>query len=493
MPPSMSVVAAAYTLDAPTDLQEVYLRSNTSITEECDGLLPIVEGALPRELRGTLIRNGPGRLEVHGQRYNHLFDGDGHLHRFGFTDRGLVHRNRYVRTREFLEEEAARKMLFRSFGTNIPGGLINNFLRTRFKNAANTSVLWHAGRLYALWEGGLPHRIDPLTLDTLARDDLGGMLRGDTLADRLLRGGELPYSAHPRLDPTTGDLYNFGVSGGPTPTLHLYRQAPSGACLQHERTALPAMGFIHDFTLTSRYRVFFFTPATFDIRRSLLGLAAPAETLQANAESTQILLYPRRGTQARIIKARPCFAYHFANAFEDGEKVIVDAARMDRVPTADTITRMLDGLPVDYPPPILTRYTIDLRTGHTDERRLTDHPGDLPTINPARSAQPHRYVFSIARPVDRKQPYSTGLLKVDTTGPGSTFRDFGQNLTGEPVFVPRPGATAEDDGWLLSMCYDAANHTGELLILDAADLHTVARARMPIPTPLGFHGTWIPA
>lgn len=489
----MSTAAAAYTLDAPFDLREVYLRSLTAVTEECDGLLPIVEGALPEQLRGTLIRSGPGRLEAYGQRYNHLFDGDGHLHRFGFTDRGLAHRNRYVRTREFIEEEAARKILYRSFGTNIPGGLTRNLLRTRFKNAANTSVLWHAGRLHALWEGGWPHRIDPLTLDTLARDDLGGMLRGDSLADRILRGTELPYAAHPRQDPTSGDLFNFGVVGGPTPTLHLYRQAPNGACLQHERTSLPAMGFIHDFTLTARYRVFFFTPATLDVRRSLLGLAAPAETLRPRTEATQILLFPRRGTQPRVITAPPCFAYHFANAYDDGDHVIVDAARMDSVPTAETISRMLHGQSFDYPPPYLTRYTIDVHRGRVDERRLTDHAGDLPTINPARSAQPHRYIWSIARPLGRTQPYSTGLMKVDTAGPTTTFRDFGQNLTGEPIYVPRPGAAAEDDGWLLAMGYDAAHHTGELLVLDAADLRTIARARMPIPTPLGFHGAWIPA
>jgi all-trans-8'-apo-beta-carotenal 15,15'-oxygenase len=489
----MSTAVSAYTLDAPADLREVYLRSLTAVTEECDGPLPIVEGALPGDLRGTLFRNGPGRLEVYGQRYNHLFDGDGHLHRFGFTDRGLTHRNRYVRTREFLEEEAARKILHRSFGTNIPGGLTRNLLRTRFKNAANTSILWHGGRLHALWEGGWPHRIDPLTLDTLARDDLGGLLRGDTLADRILRGAELPYSAHPRLDPVTGELFNFGVSGGPTPTLHLYRQDAHGVGLLHERTTLPAMGHIHDFTLTSRYRVFFFTPATFDVPRALLGLAAPAETLRPQGDATQILLFPRRGTQARIIKARPCFAYHFANAFDDGDHVVVDAARMDSVPPTETISRMLAGQSFDYPPPYLTRYTIDVRTGHVDERRLTDHAGDLPTINPARSARAHRHIWSIARPQARQQPYSTGILKVDTAGPTSIFRDFGQYLTGEPVFVPRPNSTAEDDGWLLSMCYDAQHHTGELLILDAADLHTVARARMPIPTPLGFHGIWVPA
>lgn len=486
-------MSAAYVMDPPTDLQEVYVRSNLPVTEESDTLLPIVEGAVPDDLRGTLYRNGPGRLEVYGQRYDHPFDGDGHLHRFAFTDRGLAHRNRYVRTREFLEEEAARKILYRSFGTNIPGGLARNFLRMRFKNAANTSVMWHAGRLHALWEAGWPHRIDPLTLDTLARDDLGGMLRPDSLADRVFQP-ELPFSAHPRRDPASGDLFNFGVATGPRSSLLLYRLAADGTCLQRERMPLHAPGFIHDFTLTSRYRVFFFTPASFDIRGTLLGLTAPAATLRARPEATEILLLPRRGTQPRVLQARGCFVYHFANAFDDGDHVIVDAVRMDRVPAADAIPRMLAGqTPTDYPNPYLTRYILDVRTGRVEERRLTDHPGELPTIDPARSANPHRHVYSVARHPDRKLPFSTGILKVDTDRPASTFRDFGDHLTGEPIFVPRPRATADDDGWLLSMTYDPARHTGELLVLDASDLRTIARARMPHHSPLGFHGTWVPA
>ncbi len=121
----------------PLDLGEVYRRSCESITDEVEGLLEVVEGALPAGLRGVLFRNGPGRLEVHGQRYGHPFDGDGHLNRFAFTERGVVYRNRYVRTREFLEEEAARKILYRNFGTNIPGGFHKNLLRMRFKNAAS--------------------------------------------------------------------------------------------------------------------------------------------------------------------------------------------------------------------------------------------------------------------------------------------------------------------------------------------------------------------
>lgn len=505
----MSAVTARR--DTSHDLADVHLRSNEAVTDEVDTTLTVIEGAIPVGLRGVLVRNGPGRLELYGQRYAHPFDGDGHLNRFEFTgsdrgsDRGsdpasdpastprVLYRNRYVRTREFLAEESARKILFRNFGTNIPGGFHKNLLRMRFKNAANTSVVMHGGRLHALWEGGLPHRIDPRTLDTLARDDLGGALRNDrSLLERWMTP-ELPYSAHPRLDPATGDLYNFGVVAGREPALMLYRQDPRGACVQRERLVLPAMGFMHDFTLTANHRIFFLTPTAFDLPQFLLGLHPPADTLRSRPGPTQILVLPRRGTQVRGFHADPCFIFHFTNAFEDGHHLVIDAARMDRFPSADIINRAIQRPAEQSLKPRLTRFILDTHSGRIEQRQLTEYSGELATINPAHWTRPHRYSWSIASPLERRAPFGTGILKVDAETQSSTFRDFDPNLTGEPIFVPRPDSRAEDDGWLLSMGYDAEHHTGELLVLDAADLHTVCRLRMPHHSPLGFHGTWIPA
>ena len=136
---------------------------------------------------------------------------------------------------------------------------------------------------------------------------------------------------------------------------------------------------------------------------------------------------------------------------------------------------------------------LDTRSGRVEERRLTDHPGELATINPAHWTRPHRYSWAVASALERRAPFSTGLLKVDAQTRSSRFRDFDPHLSGEPIFVPRPHSTAEDDGWILSMGYDPEHHTGELLVLDAADLRTLCRLRMPHHSPLGFHGTWIPA
>jgi all-trans-8'-apo-beta-carotenal 15,15'-oxygenase len=155
-------------------------------------------------LRGTCYRNGPGRFERGSTTYRHLFDGDGMVASFAFDDLGLFYRNRFVRTAAFAEEERTGEVQERGFGTPAPGGLRANALRPRFKNAANTGVVSHGGDLLALWEGGLPHRLDPRTLATLGPCDFGGALLARPSLSSAVLGRELPFCAHPKHDPATG-------------------------------------------------------------------------------------------------------------------------------------------------------------------------------------------------------------------------------------------------------------------------------------------------
>jgi all-trans-8'-apo-beta-carotenal 15,15'-oxygenase len=489
----MSSNAAATMTPGAPDLRAIFDRSNASVRAEVDVLLEIVEGAVPAGLRGTLFRNGPGRLELGGVKYGHLFDGDGHINRFGFTDEGQIrYRNRFVRTREFAEEEAAGKILYRNFGTNIPGGLLKNLLRMRFKNAANTSVVAHAGALYALWEGGLPHRLDPETLATLGRDDLGGALQNRLgRIDRMI-SPELPFSAHPRRD-QEGSLYNFGSAAGTKSRLCLLKMDPSGRCERPDFVDLDGMFFIHDFLLTENYRIFFLAPAAFDAPRTLLGLAPPIATFKGLPGPIEVLVIGKDNTRVRRFKAEPGFIFHFPNAYEDGDRIIIDGFRMDRPPTGDLMDSAKDGRQTTFPQPFLTRYVLNTRSGAVEERRLTEHAGELATVDPRRAGLPYRYTWAVGSPVGRVEPYHTGVLKVDVEAGTSLLRDFGPNMTGEPVFVPRPGGSDEDDGWLLSMIYVDSLRTNELLVLDARTLATLCRARLPHSTPLGFHGTFVAA
>jgi all-trans-8'-apo-beta-carotenal 15,15'-oxygenase len=57
--------------------------------------------------------------------------------------------------------------------------------------------------------------------------------------------------------------------------------------------------------------------------------------------------------------------------------------------------------------------------------------------------------------------------------------------------VPRPGAAAEDDGWVLVLVWNGARCASDLVILDAASMAEVAVLELPLAVPHGLHGSWV--
>jgi hypothetical protein len=109
-------------------------------------------------------------------------------------------------------------------------GMPNLSLRQRVRLV---HCVGHAGHLYALWEGGRPHEINPDTLETVGVRRFGGLLRW--------MGS---YSAHPSFCPRSGDTFNFGVEFIPRPHLRIYRTNPRGTLEYFRSAPLPyvAMG-----------------------------------------------------------------------------------------------------------------------------------------------------------------------------------------------------------------------------------------------------------
>ncbi|MEM1415076.1 MAG: carotenoid oxygenase family protein [Myxococcota bacterium] len=482
------------------DLAEVVARSYATQHEELtDVPLRLVEGAVPEGLRGVLYRNGPGTLEAHGIRYQHPFDGDGMIRRYAFGPGGEVrYTNRFVATRERHEESRAGRMMYRAFGTNLPGGLRRNGLRMRFKNAANTSLVHHAGLLLALWEGGLPHALDDATLETRGRHDYAGALRAKDPVGRLL-SPELPFSAHPSVCPMTGELFNFGTVPGRENTLLVHRVSPSGE-LTTTRHALPRMPFVHDMALTRRWLVFFLTPVRFDVARALLGLSTPVEAIRQDpGVPTDVLCIPRSGGPPAWLQGPPCFVFHHAGAYDlpDG-RVVVCSYRMDGFAGGAVDVQDASQLREwPYPDARLTRYVLDPARLRVTETRLHGRPGELPTTDPRTATEPYRVVWAGVKPEGNRGPVPTALARYDLppldaeAGARETFRDFTPDLPGEPLFVPRDPAAREGEGWLLSVMYRAREHRSDLVILDATSLATVARLALPHHVPPGFHGIWV--
>ncbi|MEP9394666.1 carotenoid oxygenase family protein [Gordonia sp. VNQ95] len=224
--------------------------------------LPLT-GEIPGDLRGTLYRNGPARFEAGGFRAEHPFDGDGLLSKFVIDNGEVRFRSRYVRTPKFRAEE-------RNDGARIRGlysqakGFRANVGRGPSDNA-NTHAVLHAHRLLALSDVGRPWEIDPDDLSTRGRCDYDGKL---PLLSR--------FSPHPKIDPVTGELFNFGLDlsiGARFPAaLRCYRVDRSGRMHGVGRVPLRDVIVQHDFAITENYLVFALAPLTVDPVRAALAM-----------------------------------------------------------------------------------------------------------------------------------------------------------------------------------------------------------------------------
>jgi len=475
------------------DILQRYFSATRLVEEEHRELELPVTGEVPAELSGTLYRNGNGRFEHQGVPYNHLFDGDGMPMAFRISNGKVYYTNRYVRTREFVKEEKRGRMLYRSFGTNVPGGILSNLGRMRFKNASNTNIVYHGGKLLSLWEGGLPHVLEPNSLETVGRYDYEGALRNPFgLFDRLINP-ELPFSAHPKIHRETGVLHNFGTLAGLKQRLLVYEVSPEGKAEITQVIKLNRLSFTHDFVLTrTGYKIFFLVPVAFDVFRAFSGLESPVDSIKVDRDRpTQILVLHPDGKQQQI-ELPFCFLFHYVNGYQlDEDHLVVDALALPGFPSGEQTRRLLNGEPFDGLKGQLWRYTINLKKGLAESRKIIPDGLELPNIHPEREGIDYRFMWGISSPDDPNRPLLDGLAKVDLRTGETTFRELFGQLPGEPVFIPGPNGSEEDAGWLLYVLFDAKTVTTDLVIADAATLETIASARLPHNIPLGFHGFWM--
>jgi all-trans-8'-apo-beta-carotenal 15,15'-oxygenase len=492
--------------------REEWQKGYRSLRQELDYWIDDVEGAIPADLHGTLFRNGPGLLDVNGQKLQHPFDGDGMVCAISF-DRGRAHfRNRFVRTEGFLAEQQAGKILYRGvFGTQKPGGWLANAFDFRLKNIANTNILYWGGKLLALWEAAEPHRLDPATLETIGVEHLDGLLSSGA-----------PFAAHPWIDPASAQdggapcLVNFSLKTGLSSSITIYEFSPSGKLLRQHAHAVPGFAFMHDFAITQNHCIFFQNPVSFNPLPFLVGLRSAGECIQFRPEQmTRMIVIPRQTTSdgrqtlapAKTIEFQSGFVFHHANAFEQGNELVIDSVCYDSLPTvepdADYHETDFDALS----PGQLWRFRVNLTTQTVDRQLLESRCCEFPYVHPAKAGRQHRYVFMGAAHAPTGNAPLQAILKLDVnSGDRQLWSAAPHGYVGEPVFVPRsptafandlPTATltsAEDEGWLLTLVYDAVYDRSDVVILDASDLDRgpVARLHLKHHVPYGLHGSFTP-
>ena len=479
------------TAQKPYDRQD-WQGGYRSQPNEYDYSINDIEGEIPPELEGTLFRNGPGLLDIGGKPIHHPFDGDGMVCSIAFQNGRARFKNRFVRTEGYVAERQANKMLYRSvFGTQKPGGFLANVFDLKLKNIANTNVIYWGKKLLALWEASVPHRLDPATLETLGKDDLDGLLKPED-----------SFSAHPRIDPHcemdggAPCLVNFSVKAGISSTITIYEFDPAGNLLRQHSHAIPGFAFLHDMAITPNYCIFFQNPVRFNPLPFVFGLRGAAECVAFDPTgTTKVVLIPRSGDNrdVRILEAPSSFVFHHANAWEEGDKIIVDSIAYDSFPTveSDADFRELDFDTV--PAGQLWRLELSLDTQTVQHRVLESRCCEFPSLHPQNVGRNYRYVYIGAAHQETGNAPLQGVLKLDLhTGERQLHSFAPRGFGGEPLFVPRPGGKAEDDGWVLIMVYDAAAYRSDIVILDARDIEAepVARLHLKHHVPYGLHGSF---
>lgn len=504
--------------DQPCYTREDWQRGYQSQPQESTYWITDIQGQIPPDLQGTLFRNGPGLLDVNGQTLHHPFDGDGLICQITLSQGRAHFRSRYVKTEGYLAERQADRILYRGvFGTQKPGGWLANCFDTQLKNIANTNVIYWGGKVLALWEAAEPHHLDPHTLDTVGLDRLQGLLKP---------GGA--FSAHPRFDPgserTHGEprLVNFSVKAGLSSSITLYEFNTQGDVVQTQTRSIPGFAFLHDFAITPNYAIFFQNPVTFNPLPFALGLKSAAQCVGFQPDRpTKALVIPRDPSQSLITIDLPsCFVFHHANAFETqapvaqtaqssaatatdgsdrdalgdrGDRIIVDSICYDFFPNVGPDDDFLEVDFDSYPAGKLWRYELDLSTATGTSTLMIDRPCEFPSQNPQLVGQKARYYYiGTAHNPTGNSPLQA-VMKVDLDTGREMVHSFApRGFMGEPLFVPRPGARAEDDGWVLILTYQADRHVSALAILNAQTLQPEAMLYLNEHIPYGLHGTFTP-
>jgi carotenoid cleavage dioxygenase-like enzyme len=441
-----------------------------------------LEGSLPPWLAGTLLRTGPGRFEVGERKLNHWFDGLAMLHRFSIAEGEVSYANRYLRSRAWRAAEETGEIGYMEFATD-PCRSFFSRVATIFSPGRSLSdngvvnVSRLGEQFVALTEVPLPVAFDPKTLET------AGVVDYDDSVDGVVT------TAHPHQDPSTGDLVNYVAQFGPLNSYRVYSQAP-GSTRRHEIAAIPVRrpAYMHSFAITERYVVLAEFPLVVNpISIPLSGRPFIENYRWKPARGTRFIVVDKAAGKVRSRhQGSPCFAFHHINAFEDGDELVLDMCAYDD----DQIVRSLYLEPLRSgaaaPEGRVRRYRLPAAGKDATEERIGDLHLELPRIDYRRcNGRPYRFAYGTGH---AGSGFSDCVVKLDVhDGQSLRWAEDGC-YAGEPVYVPAPGASAEDEGVLLSVVLDADAGTSFLLVLDAATLEERARARVPHHIPFGFHG-----
>lgn len=462
-----------------------------------------VTGTLPEELTGIYLRNGTNTQFEETHVRLHCFNGAGMLHQVQFHKGGATYSNTYIRTPVYEAEKQAGREIFTVFSDIAGGGLAGKRKIERIEKKkqegripnlsyletvqASTAVQYHAGRILCLAEVGLPFVLN-------ARREADGLVVLDGTGHFEDWGGTLrtAFSAHPRIDPASGDFYSVTVDRNTAcvNVTHLSRDQIVNAASVYQQTAQTgSMANLHDCFLTEHFIVF----ADVSLRQSREWLLGPSGSV-FRFDSSRMLRFgvlPRDFTPHTPVRwfetGHAGFIWHTINGWErqgaNGAEIVLYAPMFHAYP---------DSVPIhtpQEPPSKLHKWVLNLHSGEvTCDAMLLEHGYERPSFNTSHVGRENRFAYLLDE--ERGGYMGKGVLKYDLLAEKElAYFDYGEFFGGEALFVPKPHTAAEDDGYLLELLMgpDAA----DLVVIDAASMQELARVHLPQRVPFGVHACWL--
>lgn len=450
-------------------IDSFYAQKARTLRFEADVFDCEVEGEIPAEIHGALFRVGPDRAypTLEG---DVIVNGDGMISAFYFENGRVDFRCRYIKTERFLAERSAHRRLYGKYRNPYTDDASTE--GTNRDNTANTYGFYHHGRLFALREDSHPTEINPSTLETIGEHDFDGDLKG------------LAMTAHPKIDPETGEWWSYGLFTEKRFAGEMSLQVvdKDGQLVRQEDFMAPYPGLSHDFAVTRDHVIIPIMPMTVDLERVKAGGDFYAYDLQRNPVYG---IMPRNGTVAdlRWYAVPKAFMGHVLNAWSEGDVVHFDATISPGNPFTffkDTDGHVTEpGLGIGQ----ITRLTFDLsdQNDHVEIQSIGGAVGEMPRCDERFQMSRYRYGYGKSRDGVMRIDWETGSVEQHLTPEGGTQ---------EPIFVPRSPDAPEGDGWLLCLTNRPKENRADLLIIDAMNMDAppVATIRLPFNQPMAFHG-----
>ena len=433
-----------------------------------------VDGKIPKSLNGTLFRTAPGESERFGVKMRHLFDGDAYASGWKFENGKASLMAKYVPTRERLIEQKAKKAMFSEYGTRVPnsrGG----------KNQPSVNIIEWRGKLLGLSEGGLPTIINPDNFAFEGYENFNGVVPN-----------YLTFTAHPRFDRDSGDMFAWGFEKRPPGTMHIV-QVSRKTGKAETLYKVPQRGFqmVHDAMLTDNYFVVLFSPMPYDISQLQKGKPMGDAIRFLEKTPTRLYAFPRdnQGGKAKpiMVELPPYLIFHYGNAFEMGDKIRFETVASTDGAILELLRNWRSDKEVEYQAPMLKQITVDLKKREVVSTNDLAKNIEFPRYDMRRTGKETKYLYV----ADNLYDENAAVLKVDLEGGKSITQSVGKGRTlAEPVFVP--AGKGEDNGWILALGYDGRRNENFLEILNAQNLDRAARVwAAGQHFPLGFHGNFV--